>query len=425
MIEALIIAAYLVCLTAIIMLFFFYNKEKNKSHYFRRALDAKNQGRDADVTEKITLSKKQLETAFDAITDLICALDADLRITRVNKSYAAFVGIPIPKLLGRHCWEVFWKRAEPCDNCPAQRTFATQRPVLKHQMKMPDPDRPKSFTIATYPVFDAGGKAQNVIEHTRDSTEEKVIFEQLIRSEKLATIGTMTAGIAHEMINPLSGISGTAANMLAMPDKYGLNDKGAARITTILESSSRASAIVKDLLHLSRKEDGASAPVDANGLVMKAVEAVRLKMSSPVEQAINLDKSISPVLCDPTKIQQVIINLVTNALQSVQEKRAALAPDNRKYSGLITIATREQDGMVRIDVSDNGTGVSDAIRDRIFDPFFTTRPPGEGTGLGLSICQKIIDEHGGRVFFKSAKERTTFSILLPSISQAGAREGES
>jgi two-component system, NtrC family, sensor kinase len=424
MIEALIIIAYLICLTGIITLFFFYKKEKNKTQYFQRALDAKNRRHDTDVTEKITLSKKQLETAFDAITDLICALDADLRITRVNKSYAAFVEIPIPKLLGRYCWEVFWKRAEPCDNCPAQRTFATHKPVLKHQITMPDPERPRHFTIATYPVFDAAGKTQNVIEHTRDSTEEKVILEQLIRSEKLASIGTMTAGIAHEMINPLSGISGTAANMLAMPGKYGLNDKGAARVTTILESSSRASAIVKDLLHLSRKEDGASAPTDANSLVMKAVEAVRLKATSLVEQTINLDKSIPPVLCDPTKIQQVIINLVTNATQSVQEKRAAMARDNRKFSGLIIIATRKQDGMVRIDVSDNGTGVPDAIRGRIFDPFFTTRPPGEGTGLGLSICQKIIDEHQGRIFFKSTKSLTTFSILLPSISKGGAREGE-
>jgi signal transduction histidine kinase len=291
-------------------------------------------------------------------------------------------------------------------------------------MKMPDPERPRHFTIATYPVLDAGGKPQNVIEHTRDSTEEKVILEQLIRSEKLATIGTMTAGIAHEMINPLSGISGTAANMLAMPDKYGLNDRGAARVTTILESSSRASAIVKDLLHLSRKEDGASMPTDANSLVMKAVEAVRLKGFSSVEQTINLDKSISPVRCDPTKIQQVIINLVTNALQSVLEKKTAMARNNKKFSGLITIATHERDGMVRIDVSDNGTGVPEAIRDRIFDPFFTTRPPGEGTGLGLSICQKIIDEHGGRIFFESTGKRTMFSILLPACSKDGTREGE-
>jgi signal transduction histidine kinase len=107
----------------------------------------------------------------------------------------------------------------------------------------------------------------------------------------------------------------------------------------------------------------------------------------------------------------------------VLEKKAAMARDNRPYSGLVLVATHEQDGMVRIDVSDNGTGVPDAIKGRIFDPFFTTRPPGEGTGLGLSICQKIIDEHQGRIFFESTEAHTTFSILLPSYAKPGEQEG--
>jgi two-component system NtrC family sensor kinase len=395
-------------------LFFVYRKEKGRAGYLERALDAKNQRHDTTITEKITLSKKQLETAFDAITDLICALDSDLRITRVNKSYAAFVGVPIPKLLGRHCWEAFWSRAEPCDHCPAQMTFATGKPVLKHQIKMPDKDRPRYFTVATYPVLDAAGKPQNVIEHIRDSTDEKVILEQLIRSEKLASIGTMTAGIAHEMINPLSGISGTAGNMLQMPGKYGLNEKGVARVTAILDASSRASAIVKDLLHLSRKEDGTSMLMDVNSLVLKAVEAVRLKGLPSVEHKINLDTALTRVLCDPTKIQQVIINLVTNAVQSVLEKKSNLAREHRSFSGLILISTQTEDDKVRVDISDNGTGVADDIKGKIFDPFFTTRPPGEGTGLGLSICQKIVDEHQGRIFFESTESLTTFSLLLPA-----------
>jgi PAS domain S-box-containing protein len=287
-----LLIAILLCLTAIVMLFFSYKKEKNNADNFRRALV--NSLNDTRVMEKITLSKKQLEIAFDAIEDLICALDADLRITRVNKSYAAFTGMSIKKLLGKHCWEVFWKRDEPCEHCPAQRTFSTGKPVLKHQAAMVEPERARHFTVATYPVLDAGGNPQNVIEHLRDTTEEKVLLEQLIRNEKLATIGTMTAGIAHEMINPLSGIAGTAANMLAMRDKYGINDKGAERVATILDSSSRATAIVKDLLHLSRKEDGAVAPTDANGLVAKAVEAVRLKAPSAVEKTLTLGTSVPP-----------------------------------------------------------------------------------------------------------------------------------
>jgi len=392
------------------VLFFVARKD---ALFFKRSLSMKNQRHDTVITDKITLSKKQLETAFDAITDFICALDEKLVITRVNKNYSQFVQIPIPKLLGQHCYEVFWKRSTPCDHCPALMTFANSKPVYKRTFKMPGKDRPMFFTVASYPVFGNDGKTTNVIEHIRDSTEEKAILEQLIRSEKLASIGTMTAGIAHEMINPLSGISGTAANMLQMPDKYGLNEKGVSRVTTILESASRASAIVKDLLHLSRKEEGTSMLIDINSILLKAIDSVQLKGFPLIEHKINTDSTIGRVLCDPIKIEQIIINLLTNAIQSILEKKAACSREGKQFSGLVLISTQSEDGHVRIDIMDNGTGVPDAIKDKIFDPFFTTRPPGEGTGLGLSICQKIVDEHNGRIFFESAENFTTFSVLLP------------
>jgi two-component system, NtrC family, sensor kinase len=409
-----------VAFCGLIVFAFLLRRAKREALFYKRSLDAKNMRHDTTVTEKITLSKKQLETAFDAITDMICALDRDLRITRVNKSFSSFTGVPIQALLGRPCFEVLWKRTSPCDNCPAQKTFATGKPVHKHQIKTTDRDLPRYYTVATYPVFGSLNAVQNVIEHVRDSTEEKVILEQLIRSEKLASIGTMTAGIAHEMINPLSGISGTAENLLLMPDKYGLNERGVSRVSTILEAASRASAIVKDLLHLSRREEGTSLLLDVNGMVTKALDAVRLKGFLAVEHKVSLDHSLSPVLCDPTKIQQVIINLITNATQSVLEKRSLLSRQGRPFSPLILIATQLQDTQIRIDVTDNGMGVAPEIRGKIFDPFFTTRSPGEGTGLGLSICQKIIDEHQGRIFFESDESMTTFSILLPAQTDGEA-----
>jgi signal transduction histidine kinase len=409
--TVLLAAATIVCIAFAVL---FFNAHKSALS-FKRMLDKKNQGRNTTITEKITLSKNQLETAFDAITDFICALDEDLTITRVNKSYSQFVQIAIPQLLGRRCYEVFWKRTSPCEHCPAVTTFANGKPVLKRTMKMPGKNRPLFFTIATYPVFDdpAAKTPQNVIEHIRDSTEEKAILEQLIRSEKLASIGTMTAGIAHEMINPLSGISGTAANMLQMPEKYGLNEKGVSRVMTILESASRASVIVKDLLHLSRKEDGTSMLTDMNSMVLKAVESVQLKGFPSIEHKINTDPALGHVLCDPRKIEQVIINLLTNATQSVLEKKAFLSREGKQFSGLILVATQAEDDHVRLDITDNGLGVPEDLRDKIFDPFFTTRPPGEGTGLGLSICQKIIEEHNGRIIFESTDTHTTFSVMLP------------
>jgi signal transduction histidine kinase len=164
---------------------------------------------------------------------------------------------------------------------------------------------------------------------------------------------------------------------------------------------------------------------DVNSLVLKALDAVRLKGLSHVEHKISLDNSLNRVLCDPSKIQQVIINLDTNAVQSVQERKATLERDHKSFSGLILISSHVEGDQVRIDISDNGAGIAENIKDKIFDPFFTTRPPGEGTGLGLSICQKIVDEHGGKIFFETTESLTTFSLLLPAYSGSAALQGKS
>lgn len=369
------------------------------------------------LADKIKLSKQQLETSFDAITDFICAIDHDYKILRVNKSYAQYVNLPIREILGKRCFEVFWKRSKACERCPAKTTFATGAAVAKQRFTKRNLFDVRNFDVGAFPVLGAGKSAENVIEYVRDVTEEKNIMEQLIRSEKLATIGTMTAGIAHEMINPLSGISGTVTNMLKIPEKYGLNQKGIARLTSLMEASMRATAIMKDLLHLSRKEEGTSVLMEVNAIVKKAVGSVQLKGPSSVEFKLLLNALAPMVLCDPVKIEQVLINITTNAIQSITEKKQRLAHEGKEHNGMIIISTQSVDDMVHIDIIDNGMGIAEEIKGRIFDPFFTTRAPGEGTGLGLSVCHRIIEEHDGRIVVESFGGLTTFSILLPAHSR--------
>jgi signal transduction histidine kinase len=240
------------------------------------------------------------------------------------------------------------------------------------------------------------------------------VLEQLIRSEKLATIGTMTAGIAHEMINPLSGISGTVTNMINAPQKYGINEKGKQRLSTLMDAVARATMIMKDLLHLSRKEDATTVLTDINTVIVKAVNAVQLKGFPQIEYKMLLEKSLTRVLCDPLKIEQVIINMVTNAVQSIMEKSETMALKGTGHNGLIIISTQHVDNEVHIDIIDNGMGIPSDIKGKIFDPFFTTRSPGEGTGLGLSVCHRIIEEHNGTIVVESNGGLTTFSIHLPA-----------
>jgi len=133
-----------------------------------------------------------------------------------------------------------------------------------------------------------------------------------------------------------------------------------------------------------------------------------------------LDQSLTKVLCDPLKIEQVIINMVTNAVQSIVEKKEPLAIQGTQFNGLIIVSTQQLDEAVHIDIIDNGAGIPDEIKGKIFDPFFTTRAPGEGTGLGLSLCQRIIEEHNGSIVVQSNKGLTTFTIMLPAQPDAAS-----
>ncbi len=369
--------------------------------------------RKVTLDEQIRISKKELETVFDAITEAICIIDRKFTLIRVNKSYAALVGQPIKKLLGKRCYQTLWKRDSVCSDCPASGTFLSGEVVCKG-IRVKDHDENKFFEIKTYPVSDKVGKVVHVIEFTREITDEKRISDQLIRSEKLASIGIMTAGIAHEMNNPLSGISGMAVNLLEMPQKYGLNERGIERVRAILDSSARATSIMRDLLYLSRKADSTSVLISINTLITKAVEVIHYPGMNEIDQRFNLDKSLPLIHCDPAKIEQVIINVISNAVQSILEKKQLCLQTNTSFSGLLLISTQLQDDQhVLITISDNGIGIPEEIRSRIFDPFFSTRPPGQGTGLGLSISHKIIEEHGGRIFFDCVDDVTIFSIVLP------------
>jgi PAS domain S-box-containing protein len=364
------------------------------------------------VSEQILMSKRELETVFDVIPEMICIINKEFKIVRVNKSFSSFTGLSIKELLGQNCHKIFWHRDEVCSDCPAVQSFTLKREIIKKPMRCKNGEDVRHFEVSTFPVFNESG-GTHVIEFTRDLTDEKRVLEQLIRSEKLAGIGIMTAGIAHEMNNPLSGISGTALNLLEKPEKYGLNEKGISRVNAILESSARATTIMRDLLHISRKHDSTRIMANINSLILKTINAIHLQGAEDIKRTLNLDDSLSLITCDPSKIEQVIINIITNAMQSVIEKKNSSNQSGKEFEGRILITTQRRDDDVLITISDNGIGIPENIRSKIFDPFFSTRPAGQGTGLGLSISHKIIEEHGGKIFFECMDESTTFSIILP------------
>src|SRR5438128_1692278 len=235
-----------------------------------------------------------------------------------------------------------------------------------------------------------------------DRTDELRAQRELIAREKLATVGEIASGVAHEVNNPLAAIR-MEAELLGRASKDPETSTTAATITREVD---RAARIVRSLLRLARRADTAPTRVQMNDLVRDVAEIrQRVLRAESVELRTELDQSAPAVLGLGQELQQVVINLVTNAEYVVRGRKPAI----------VHLTTQAREGWVRIVVEDSGPGVPREIRARIFDPFFTTKGPDEGTGLGLAICQRVVTEVGGKIWLEESKlGGAKFVVELPA-----------
>ncbi|HMI42966.1 MAG TPA: ATP-binding protein, partial [Gemmatimonadaceae bacterium] len=256
-------------------------------------------------------------------------------------------------------------------------------------------------------IRDASDEIVGLVIGVRNLTEERKVADHLGRTEKLAAIGELVAGVAHELNNPLTGIS-TFAQLL-LEDK--LQGEQFESVSLIKREADRAIGVIRDLLLFARKAEARDVAVDINTIVKHTVRLRALaSRSSGIEVHMHLDQSNPQVRGDEQKLQQVLLNLLVNAESAM---RAATVRH-------LTITTRHKKGMVYIVVSDTGHGMTPSISERVFEPFFTTKPPGEGTGLGLSVSYGIIQAHDGTISVESTPDvGATFTIALPLQSKAG------
>ena len=225
--------------------------------------------------------------------------------------------------------------------------------------------------------------------------------DHLGRTEKLAAIGELVAGVAHELNNPLTGIS-TFAQLL-LEDK--LQREQFESVSLIKREADRAIGVIRDLLLFARKTEARDVVVDINTIVKHTVRLRALaSRSSGIEVHMHLDETNPQVRGDEQKLQQVLLNLLVNAEANLRH---------------LTVMTQRKQGMVQIVVSDTGHGMQPMVAQRVFEPFFTTKAPGEGTGLGLSVSYGIIQAHQGAISVESTPEiGTTFTILLPLYTES-------
>ena len=235
---------------------------------------------------------------------------------------------------------------------------------------------------------------------TRDLTEERRVAEQLRQSEKLVALGELVAGVAHEVNNPLTGISAFA--QLLQEDRLTPDQLEAAQM--IKREADRAVSVIRDLLTFARKTGPRSVPIDMNALIEQTMRLRTYGLrTAGIELRQELEPSLPRVRGDDRQIQQVLLNLVVNA-----EHAVANCPKR-----IITLRTSSAAGRVIVEVSDTGQGMTVEIQKRIFEPFFTTKPEGSGTGLGLSVSFGIVQTHNGMLTVHSAPGAgATFRLTL-------------
>ena len=356
----------------------------------------KQQKRLQDLNNELALSRNKLEAFFDGITNPISIQDINYNIIMVNLASTRYFRCSFEDLIGKKCYRVYFGRNKPCVDCLAQDCLHTQLPF---GIELMDEKTEFTFAVSFYPISVPDGSDRIFLELFQDITEQKRLQRELIQSEKLAGIGTLASGIAHEINNPLGGIIGTAEIML---DEIDTSSKLYEYTQDIINYSETAAEVVKDLTNYSRKEKGEATSVDLNEVLKTSLKLAQRGMNFEYIEVIEYLEQLPAVMGNQGELQQVFINLVINAVQSMRGK------------GVLSVESRYLDGSAVISIRDTGQGIAEENLEKIFNPFFTTKEPGQGTGLGLSITHQIIYSMGGRIHIDSTVGKgSVFTVYIP------------
>jgi two-component system, NtrC family, sensor kinase len=346
--------------------------------------------------------RRVLATALEAMEQPVFIVSRDLIVRYANGAAAAQFGYAPEALVGLHVGTFQVHSWSPQDRNAAARAmdkvghWAGERPLRRH-----DGDDFPAWLIVS-PIRDGTRRRVGHVIVVRDLTEERRMAEQLRQSEKLAALGELVAGVAHEVNNPLTGISAFA--QLLLEDE--LSGEQRESVSLMKREADRAVSVIRDLLAFARKTGPRSVIVDMNHLLEQTLRLRAYGMrSTGVTLETQLDPALAPVRGDDRQLQQVLLNLIVNA-------EHAMAGTAIRQLGVVT---RNEGSRVVVEIRDTGTGMTPDVQKRIFEPFFTTKPEGTGTGLGLSVSYGIMQSHAGTLSAQSVVGiGSTFRISLPA-----------
>ncbi len=363
--------------------------------------------------EALKHAAEEWRTTFDSITDMIAIIGVERKIIRVNRAFAQAFNTTPKKVIGKNCYEVVHDLPEPHPLCIFDSTLATKKSCY-HELFEPKLGKYLECTIS--PLIDDKGNITGVVHIFKDITqrkkmeaEQRALRDKAEISSRLASVGEMAAGIAHEINNPLTGVIGFSQLLL----DEDLPPDVKKQVKIIAEGSNRVKDIVKRMLTFARQAKPVKTNLNIHELIDNTLELRRYVLNTAnIEVIKQYDTTLSWVTVDPGQLQQVFINIIVNAEYSIKKAHGR---------GKLTITTEKDDNYIRIAFKDDGQGMSEETLSKLFHPFFTTKDPGEGTGLGLSLSRSIILDHGGTIEAKSEPgQGATFIIKFPITPQAEA-----
>jgi len=342
----------------------------------------------------------------DIINEDVLVIAPNHQILDANDAVLKKVGLSREEVIGRSCFEISHRYPAPCSDencpCPLKETLTTLQPFTTTHVHLDKNNRERHVSISCYPLTGPNG-IMGAVEISKDITQDILMQKSIMQQEKLVSIGRLSAGVAHEINNPLTTVLTTA--MLLQEDTdpeaplYG-------ELETIIKETMRCRSIVTALLDFARQKSPEVKRCSLNAIVAETVMLTRKQSAfKDIKLELFLDQKVPPLWLDPHRITQALINLLINAIESTDP------------GGHITVRTDYFPGSkkVGLQIQDSGAGIPPGLLDKVFEPFFTTKE--SGTGLGLAITHGIIVQHGGSIQVASEPNRgTTFAITLPTTN---------
>jgi PAS domain S-box-containing protein len=355
--------------------------------------------RESEIDGVLKRAAEEWSRTFDSINDAVCIIGKDFRLVRVNKAFADMYHLEPGQAIGKYCYEVTGEGKEAIEGCPHLETLRTEKSAKAEFFLR---ERGAYVEISTSPIFDDRGEIVGSVHITRDITEQKEQNERLMSTDRLASLGELAAGTAHEFNNPLTSVIGLSELLMQRE----VPDDVREDLKIINNEAQRAANVARNLLAFGAKHAPSRQPDQINSVIEDVLE---LRAYEHKQKNIDIDKRLAPdlpkITVDYFQMQQVFMNIIINAEYFMIEAHGG---------GTLTIASKKHNDIVRISVGDDGPGIPPENLSRIFDPFFTTKQAGKGTGLGLSICHSIVTEHGGHIYVDSQLGRgTTIFVDLP------------